>query len=82
MLSSGLVALLCCITSEMNIKSIKLLSQIESHGSMKSQQFHNVKLNPADAVSRGLSAEELVSNEHEFKGTAFLWQKEVLASPA
>jgi len=31
-------------------------------------------INPADDVSRGLTVEELLSNERWFRGPAFLWE--------
>lgn len=48
------------------------------HESTQVSQWHyvNTKLNPADDASRGLSAQELVSNKRWLNGPDFLWSNE------
>ncbi|KAL7830355.1 hypothetical protein SRHO_G00314820 [Serrasalmus rhombeus] len=54
------------------------VSQIREVSAASQWRYVCTECNPADDVSRGLSAEELASNERWLEGPAFLWQKEEL----
>ncbi|XP_030581071.1 uncharacterized protein LOC115777334 [Archocentrus centrarchus] len=52
------------------------ISQIHEVSAASQWKYICTEHNPADDVSRGLSAEELASKECWHKGPAFLWQRE------
>ena len=49
------------------------VQQIHEHSNPKQWQYVSTDENPADAASRGLTAQELVRSEMWFKGPKFLW---------
>jgi len=52
------------------------ISAILTSSSPSQWRYVNTDLNPADDVSRGLSAQEIMSDNKWFKGPHFLWQDE------
>ncbi|XP_038131095.1 uncharacterized protein LOC119776626 [Cyprinodon tularosa] len=54
------------------------VSQIREVSQVTQWKHVCTELNPADDVSRGLSAEELINSKRWLKGPAFLWQEEQL----
>ena len=52
------------------------ISAILTSSSPSQWRYVNTDLNPADDVSRGLSAQEIMSDNRWFKGPHFLWQDE------
>ena len=52
------------------------VQQIKTRTNIKQWRYIDTKNNPADHVSRGRTAEELVKSNW-FSGSSFLWEKEI-----